>query len=156
MIALQGMNDAENTFLNLGGMFAIVVAIVPTGRGPDSDTAVQACRKSGGTLLTHRASKTLDCPTVHALQEASRANVENNMAALLIVGGLALILAAVILYKGRSRGAGTASSPGTRQKYKRREFAVGVSLYVDRRCHAGRRRHLDRTLAGWRDLTVLG
>jgi hypothetical protein len=63
MIALQGMNDAENTFLNLGGMFAIVIAIVPTGRGPDFDTAVQACRQSGGTLLTHRASKTLDCPT---------------------------------------------------------------------------------------------
>jgi hypothetical protein len=33
MIALQGMNDSENTFLNLGGMFAIVIAIVPTGRG---------------------------------------------------------------------------------------------------------------------------
>lgn len=108
MIALQGMNDAENLFLNLGGMFAIVVAIVPTDRGPDFDTAVQACRKSGGTLLTHRASNTLDCPTVHALQEAARANVENNMAALLIVGGLALILAAVILAKSRNDGAGTA------------------------------------------------
>lgn len=108
MIALQGMNDAENTFLNLGGMFAIVIAIVPTGRGPDFDTAVQACRKSGGTLLTHRASKTLDCPTVQALQEATRANVENNMAALLIVGGLALILAGVILFKGRTGGTGTA------------------------------------------------
>ena len=48
MIALQGMNDAENTFLNLGGTFAIVIAIVPTGRGPDFDTAVQACRQSGG------------------------------------------------------------------------------------------------------------
>jgi hypothetical protein len=102
MIALQGMNDPENTFLNLGGIFAIVVAIVPTGRGSDFDTAVQACRKSGGTLLTHRASKTLDCPTVYALQQASRANVENNVAALLIVGGLALILASVILVRGRN------------------------------------------------------
>jgi hypothetical protein len=108
MIVLQGMNDAENTFLNLGGMFAIVIAIVPTGRGPDFDTAVQACRRSGGTLLTHRASKTLDCPTVQALQEATRANVENNMAALLIVGGLALILAGVILFKGKTDETGTA------------------------------------------------
>ncbi len=125
MIALQGMNDAENTFLNLGGMFAIVVAIVPTGRGPDFDTAVQACRESGGTLLTHRASTTLDCPTVHALQEASRANVENNMAALLIVGGLALILAAVILYKGRSSGAGTAG-----RKWAVAGFSAAALLWV--------------------------
>jgi hypothetical protein len=125
MIVLQGMNDAENTFLNLGGMFAIVVAIVPTGRGPDFDTAVQACRKSGGTLLTHRASKTLDCPTVHALQEASRANVENNMAALLIVGGLALILAAVILAKGRNEGGGTAG-----RKWVFAGFSAAVLLWA--------------------------
>jgi hypothetical protein len=125
MIALQGMNDAENTFLNLGGMFAIVVAIVPTGRGPDFDTAVQACRKSGGTLLTHRASNSLDCPTVRALQEASRGNVENNMAALLIAGGLALILAAVILYKGRNGGAGTAE-----RKWIFAGFSVAVLLWV--------------------------
>ncbi len=102
MIALQGMTDAEDMFLNLGGVFAIVVAIVPTGRGADFMTAVQACRESGGTLLTHRASKTLDCPTVRALADATRANVENNMAALLIVGGLALVLAAVILFKDRT------------------------------------------------------
>jgi len=99
MIALQGRNDAEDQFLNLGGIFAIVVAIVPTGRGADFRTAVQACRESGGTLLTHEASKNLDCPGVLALQDASRANVENNMAALLIVGGLTLILAAVILFR---------------------------------------------------------
>lgn len=72
MIALQGMTAPEDMFLNLGGMFAIVVAIVPTGRGADFQTAVQACRKSGGTLLTHRASKNLDCPTVQALADATK------------------------------------------------------------------------------------
>jgi hypothetical protein len=107
MIALQGMNPPEDMFLNLGGMFAIVVAIVPTGRGADFRTAVQACRESGGTLLTHLASKNLDCPTVLALQDATRANVENNMAALLIVGGLALILTVVILFKGKAAKRGT-------------------------------------------------
>jgi hypothetical protein len=76
MIALQGMNDAEDVFLNLGGMFAIVVAIVPTGRGADFNSAVRACRASGGTLLTHQASTNLDCPGVLALQDATRANVE--------------------------------------------------------------------------------
>jgi hypothetical protein len=100
MIALQGMNQPEDVFLNLGGMFAIVVAIVPTGRGADFRTAVQACRESGGTLLTHQASKNLDCPGVLALRDATMANVENNMAALLAVGGLALVLAGVFLLKG--------------------------------------------------------
>ena len=99
MIALQGMTPPEDVFLNLGGLFAIVVAIVPTGRGVDFETAVRACRESGGTLLTHQASKNLDCPGVLALRDAARANVENNMAALLAVGGLALILAGVILFK---------------------------------------------------------
>jgi hypothetical protein len=99
MIALQGMTPPEDVFLNLGGLFAIVVAIVPTGRGADFDTAVRACRESGGTLLTHQASKNLNCPGVLALRDAARANVENNMAALLAVGGLALILAGVILFK---------------------------------------------------------
>ena len=111
MIALRGMNDAEDTFLNLGGMFAILVALVPTGRGPVFDEAVQACQKSGGTLLTQRASKGLDCPTVRALETAARANVENNMAALLSVSGLALILAGVILFESRTAKSGT---PGRR------------------------------------------
>ena len=108
MIALQGMGDPENMFLNLGGIFAIVVAIVPTGRGSDFDTAVKACQNSGATLLTNRASPPPDCPTIRALQEASRANVENNVAALLIVGGLTLIVASILLAKGRSGAAGNA------------------------------------------------
>jgi hypothetical protein len=107
MIALQGLTDAEDQFLNLGGIFAIVVAIVPTGRGADFESAVRACRESGGTLLTHQASTNLNCPGVLALQDATRANVENNMAALLIVGGLTLILTAVILLKGKAAKYGT-------------------------------------------------
>ena len=107
MIALQGLTDAEDQFLNLGGIFAIVVAIVPTGRGADFESAVRACRESGGTLLTHQASTNLDCPGALALQDATRANVENNMAALLIVGGVTLVLTAVILLKGKAAKHGT-------------------------------------------------
>jgi hypothetical protein len=107
MIALQGLTDAEDQFLNLGGIFAILVAIVPTGRGADFESAVRACRESGGTLLTHLASTNLDCPGVLALQDATRANVENNMAALLIVGGLTLVLTAVILLTGKAAKPGT-------------------------------------------------
>ena len=101
------LTDAEDQFLNLGGIFAIVVAIVPTGRGADFESAVRACRESGGTLLTHQASTNLDCPGVLALQDATRANVANNMAALLIVGGLTLVLTAVILLKGKAVKPGT-------------------------------------------------
>ncbi len=102
MIALQGMDNAEDTFLNLGGLFAIVVAIVPTGRGADFDTAVRACHKAGGAFLTQPASKNLACPTVLALENATKADVENNIASLLIVGGLALILAGVMLFRNRT------------------------------------------------------
>ena len=62
MIALQGLTDAEDQFLNLGGIFAIVVAIVPTGRGADFESAVRACRESGGTLLTTRPRRTSTAP----------------------------------------------------------------------------------------------
>jgi hypothetical protein len=101
MIALQGMSGAEDTLLNLGGIFAIVVAIVPTSRGADFQTAVHAC-------VTNQASTNLDCPTTLALQAVTRANVENNVAALLIVGGLALILSAYILVRDTKSGSGTA------------------------------------------------
>jgi hypothetical protein len=125
MIALQGMNDAEGTFLNLGGIFAIVVALVPTARGADFTTAVQACRESGGTLLTHRASKNLDCPTVLGLVNATRANVENNVAALLIVGGLALILTLVILVKDK-----TAKREPSRRRWAIAGFVAAALLWL--------------------------
>lgn len=69
---------------------------------------MQACQESGSALLTNRASPNLDCPTVAALQEATRANVENNVAALLIVGGLALIGCGVILFRDKAGGRGWA------------------------------------------------
>jgi hypothetical protein len=92
MIALRGTTDTEDVFLNLGGMFAAVVAIVPTSRGEDFASAVRECNQAAGPLLTDKAaSATVDCPTVQALAEATRANVENNMVALLVVGGLGII-----------------------------------------------------------------
>ena len=111
MIALQGMDNAEDTFLNLGGVFAIVVAIVPTGRGADFDTAVRACQQAGGAFLTQPASKNLACPTVLALQNATKADVENNMATLLVVGILALSLAGIMLFRNRTAWEETVQRP---------------------------------------------
>jgi hypothetical protein len=88
MIALRGTNVVEDVFLNLGGMFAAVVAVVPTSRGEDYRTAVRACKEAAGPLLTQQASSDLDCPTVQALASATAANVKNNMFALLVVGAL--------------------------------------------------------------------
>jgi hypothetical protein len=42
MIALQGTTQAEDVLLNIGGMFAPVVAFVPTARGADHRAAVEA------------------------------------------------------------------------------------------------------------------
>jgi hypothetical protein len=95
MIALKGTTGVEDVFLNLGGMFAAVVAIVPTARSADYRTAVRACTEGAGPLLTQQASTDLDCPTVRALAEATRANVENNMVALLVVGALGLLATAL-------------------------------------------------------------
>jgi hypothetical protein len=94
MMVLRGTNAVEDVALNLAGMFAAVVAIVPTGRGEDYNAAVEACRKAG-PLLTAKAATKLDCPTVKALEDATRANVENNMLALAVVGALGLVVAMV-------------------------------------------------------------
>lgn len=93
MIALKGTYGAEDLFLNLGGMFAAVVAIVPSTRGEDFQTAVRACeQQDAGPLLTEAASSGIDCPTIQALAAATRANVENNMVTMLVVGLVGLLV----------------------------------------------------------------
>ncbi|MEV6816444.1 hypothetical protein [Micromonospora sp. NPDC051296] len=103
MIALRGTTDVEDVFLNFGGMFAAVVAIVPTSRGEDYRAAVRACEEASGPLLTEAASTSLDCPTILGLAAATRANVENNMIALLAVGVLGLLATLLFALRDRSR-----------------------------------------------------
>jgi hypothetical protein len=100
MIALKGTRPVEEVFLDLGGMFAAVVAIVPTSRGADYRTAIRACQQTAAPLLTDKTPTGMDCPTVTALEAATRANVENNMVALLVVGVLGLL--AAVLFMSRS------------------------------------------------------
>jgi hypothetical protein len=102
MIALKGTTGPEDLFLNLGGIFAAVVAVVPTSRGQDYEAAVRACRAGAGPLLTDKASSNLDCPTVQALADATRANVENNMFALLFLGLLGLVATALFALKAKT------------------------------------------------------
>ena len=100
MIALKGTTGIEDVFLNLGGMFAAVVATVPTSRGADFEAAVAACRQNG-TLLTERSSGTADCPKTEALAEAAGANVANNMWTLIVVGFLAFAIMLIVAWRRR-------------------------------------------------------
>jgi hypothetical protein len=99
MIALKETPAIEDIFLNLGGVFAAIVAIVPTARDADYRAAVRACREAGTPLLTEKASTGLDCPTVQALEDATKANVDNNLFALLVVGAVALLVSAVVAWR---------------------------------------------------------
>jgi hypothetical protein len=103
MIALKGTTPVEDIFLNLGGVFAVIVALVPTGRPDDEEAAIDACKEAGTPLLTQKASTgRLGCPDPQALEAATRANVDNNLAALLIVGAIVLIATFVMARKAGS------------------------------------------------------
>jgi len=98
MIALRGTTDAEDVLLNLGGMFAVVVAVVPTTRDKDYQTTVRLCAMSTDNLPAG-----VDCPRVQELAAATRANVENNMTALLVIGLVSLlVLIGLVLRHRRS------------------------------------------------------
>jgi len=117
MIALKGTTDVEDISLNLAGMFAIVVALVPTSRGADFDAAVDACREQAGLALTEEESKGSDCASKLALVDAAKANIENNMIAILTVGAVVAIILAI---RG-SLGRGPFSWPA---------FGAGVALLI--------------------------
>jgi hypothetical protein len=117
MIALRGTTDLEEVFLNLGGMFAAVVAIVPSSRGKDYDSAVRDCQ------LVDRAAAQTDCRTVQALADATRANVDNNMVTLLALGLLGLM--ATLLFRFRDR-----RSDGTKPAVFWLGFVAAVLVYA--------------------------
>jgi hypothetical protein len=106
MISLRGTTELEEIFLNLGGMFAAVVAIVPSSRGKDYLSAVRNCNRHDVPVMTDRASGRLDCPTVQTLTDATRDNIENNMVTLLVLGLLGLI-ATVWFFFRRNRAVRT-------------------------------------------------
>lgn len=125
MIALKGTTPVEDIFLNLGGVFAAIVAIVPTDRGGDYQDAVLKCQQAYTPLLTEKEASTgLDCPTVDALQAATKANVDNNLAALLAVGAIALVAAFVFAAKD-----GTLNRQADRDaKRMKRDFLLGFGV----------------------------
>ncbi len=108
MIALRGTNDVEDVLLNLAGVLAPVIALVPTSRGADFQAARKACESAGVIVSGAQAGPggQLDCPTIRAIVAANRANVQNNMLAYLVTGALALAFAWYLVSReaGAARG----------------------------------------------------
>lgn len=133
MIALRGVTTAEEVALNIGGMFAPVIAIVPTARSSDAKSAIAACNATEQTMLLGSAAPTGDdCLKLRALRDATRANVENNMTALLILGGLALI--ATLAYwliekRGLEKRGLRTPYPGAEVKGFVVGFAIALTIY---------------------------
>jgi hypothetical protein len=101
MIALRGTTDADDILLNIGGMLAPVVAVVPTARIKDLHKILSACRDSDGATFVDPLIKDVDCPSVQALEAVTEANVANNMLALLVVAYVGLV--ATVLFARRDR-----------------------------------------------------
>jgi hypothetical protein len=92
MIALRGTNPVEEVALNLGGMCAILVAVVPTSRNQEQRGGLEACEEAGIT-----------CPDLSTLEEATRANVVNNMVAALALGLFGMIAALWLVLRAGNR-----------------------------------------------------
>jgi hypothetical protein len=92
MIALRGTNSVEEVALNLGGMCAILVAVVPTSRNLEQRGGLEVCEETGAS-----------CPDLSALEEATRANVVNNMVAALALGLLGMIAALWLVVRSGNR-----------------------------------------------------
>lgn len=122
MIALKGTTPVEDVALNIGGVFAVVVAIVPTARNADHRAAVRACEE-GTPLLTGP-----DCPTVQALEDANTANVDNSVFALLVVGAIALLLGLVLAWSDGTLN--PRESSGGSKKRKAFLWGFGVTLAI--------------------------
>jgi hypothetical protein len=129
MIALKGTTLVQDIALNLGGAFAAIVAIVPTGRPADENAVVDACEEAGTPLLTEKAEKAsteVACPRAPALEDATTANVDNNLWALLVVGAFALGAAYFVARKDGT----LADGPARRKFWWGFGWAFGLWLAV--------------------------
>ena len=131
MIALRGTNDVEDVLLNLAGIAAPVIALVPTSRGSDFESAVKACSTARGN---YPGPKTFSCDNIRTLVASNRANVQNNMLAYLLAGLVALLFVGYLLFR-ESHASGTGvSSPKTRTRWAlgvaTAAWGIGVIAYL--------------------------
>jgi hypothetical protein len=119
MIALRGTTDADDILLNIGGMLAPVVAVVPTARIKDQRKVLDACRESDGATIVDPVIGDVDCPSELALQAITEANVANNVLALLAVAYAGLVITLVF-----------ARRDGLRIERFRVGFGIAVTIVV--------------------------
>ena len=103
LVALKGRDPVEDLLFNLAGMLAPIVALVPTSR-PTSD----ACAETVRLISLDGPSGVPDVPSM----------VNNNIGAGFAAGGLALIIAAVMVVRANKT---TEAKPG-------RPVAVGLLI----------------------------
>ncbi len=118
MIAIRPTFSVESGMLKLAGMLAAVTATVPTARGQDVTSAVQACEEGGGTMMP--MSGTEDCPTEQTLREAG---ADAGTISILVLGGLFLIATVVYLMRARRE-------PSRDRKADLRGMAVSLLVLV--------------------------
>ncbi|HJQ43057.1 MAG TPA: hypothetical protein VJ831_08230, partial [Jatrophihabitantaceae bacterium] len=104
LIALQGNTEAEDILLNLAGMFAPVVALVPTpGTG--------------------------SCASVLGSTKDRDVNVANNVFALLAVGLVAIVVVGALVVRGFVRGLPPATPSVIGYAVSVAVWAVGVGVF---------------------------
>lgn len=105
LVSLRGNTRIEDAFLNLAGMFAPVVALVPTPNpGTCTSNSLFGLPLSGlGLADLTDEQRAL---AVETLQDARNDAVLNNMTALFVAGAGCLLVAFAMLVRGWSRSGG--------------------------------------------------
>ncbi len=104
LVSLRGNTRTEDAFLNLAGMFAPVVALVPTPNpGTCTSNSLFGLPLSGLGLADLTDEQRA---LAAALQDARNDAVLNNMTALLAAGAVSLLVAFAMLLRGWSRSGG--------------------------------------------------
>jgi hypothetical protein len=88
LICLRGSTDIEDLLLNVAGMLALIVAFVPTQR---YDLMCTSAPLPKGQVAANMTTANL-----------TTANVTNDVVALLIIGGIALLFAGGVLVSSRT------------------------------------------------------
>ena len=122
MIVLEGRNPVEDAFLNLAGLFAPVVAFVPT-------VDVNSCALQPGGALSQNKD-----PSGSQVVEVASPAITNNMLTYLVVVGLAFVLMAfwrvlVTRRTGKSTKSGT-RPPGRPDAPYLLTSALGLAAWV--------------------------
>jgi hypothetical protein len=89
MVCLRGSSEAENILLNFAGMFAPVVALVPTT--PETQ---------------------MPCMQIQGALQERPASIANNGTALFVVGGIAIVLVLIIFHRDRMTRTATGAAIG--------------------------------------------